>query len=174
MCVAPPSECQDVVDQVAPALRRPLYLVDILCQLRSATEVRFEYFRIAKNCTDDVIEVMRNPACQRSYDVHASRPFQSRRECDAIALEKLALNGVGNCVTGKPNNRLWENAVPSRVQGIEPHNSWQPAWSDQRHTDPTADAGRHERVLDTAWRQVGDIRHCDDIWSDCAELRGQS
>src|SRR5262245_2023595 len=174
MRVAPPSECQDVVDQIAPALRRPLYLVDILRQLRSASEVRFEHFRIAKNGTDDVVEVMRNAACQRSYNVHASRPFQSRRECGAIALEKLALNGVGNCVTGKSNNRLWENAVPSRLQGIEPHNAWHPAWSDQRHTDPAADAGWHERILDIARRQAVDIRHCDDIWSHCAELRGQS
>src|SRR5262245_6725996 len=173
MRVAPPPECQDVVDQIAPALRGSLYLVDILCQLRSAREVWLEHFRIAKNGTDNVVEVMRNPACQRSYHVHAARPFQSRRECRSVALEKLTLNGVGHCVTGKSNNRLWENALPSRLQGIEPHNAWHPARSDQRHTDPTADASRHERVLDIAWRQAGDIRHCDDIWSDCAESRGQ-
>src|SRR4029453_1750424 len=102
--VLPPPEREDVVDQMAGTLRGPSYLIDMLCRLKSARELWFDHFRIAKNGADDVVEVMRNAACQRSDHLHAARPFQPRREFRPVALEKVALDGIGNRVAGKPNH----------------------------------------------------------------------
>ena len=91
MRIGPPPECQDIVDQIPAALCRPTDLIDMLCRLAPARNLRLNHFRIAKNGANDVVEVVRNPACERSDHLHAARPFQPHREFRSLALEKFAL-----------------------------------------------------------------------------------
>ena len=171
--VAPPPEREDVVDQIAPTLRGPSYLVDMLRRLGSGRELRLDHLRIAENGADDVVEVMRNSACQRPDHLHAARPFQPRRESRPVALEKLALDGIGHGVAGKPHHRQRQDPLADRVEGVETHDALHPARPDQRHAGPGAHAGGRERVLHCAGRQGGDVRHGGNIGSSRAELRRQ-
>ncbi len=149
------------------------YLVDMLCRLGSRRELRLDHLRIAENGADDVVEVVRNPACQRSDHLHAARPFQPRRESRPVALEKLALDGIGHRIAGEPHHGQRENPVRCRPEGVEPHDASHSARSDQPHAGPGADAGGREHVLHCAGRQGGDIRHGDDVGSGRAEPLGQ-
>src|SRR5208337_235378 len=92
--VPAPSERQYVVDQIASALSRPLDLVDMLGRLASGRHLRLRHLRIAENGADDVIEIVRDAARQRTDHLHASGPLQPRRKPRPIAFEELAINGV--------------------------------------------------------------------------------
>ena len=59
-----PSECKDVIDQIAAALGRASYLFDMLCRLGSTGDQWFDHLGIAKNGADDVVKVVRDPARQ--------------------------------------------------------------------------------------------------------------
>jgi C4-dicarboxylate-specific signal transduction histidine kinase len=59
-------------------------------RLGSGRELWLDHLGVAENSADDVVEVMRNAACQRSNHLHAARPFQARREFRPVALEKSA------------------------------------------------------------------------------------
>jgi hypothetical protein len=109
--------------------------------------LRLDHFRIAENGGDDVVEVMRNPACKRSDHLHATRPFQPHRQLRPVALKKFAFDGIGYGVPGKPHDRHRRNPVPYRPEGVETHDASDPARSDQRHAGPATHAGSRQHVL---------------------------
>src|ERR1700759_700023 len=84
--VGPPPKCEDVVDQIAASLRRAPYFIDVLRGLCSMDKLRLDHFRIAENGANDVVEVMRNPACKRSDHLHATRPLEPHRQSRPLAL----------------------------------------------------------------------------------------
>ena len=105
--VAPPPEGEYGVDQIASTLCSPANLVEMLCRLGSRRELRFDHLGIAENGADDVVEVVRNATRQRTDHLHAACPFQARGESRPLPLKKLALNGIGHCVAGKPRYGYW-------------------------------------------------------------------
>ena len=151
--VGSPSECENIVDQIATTLRRPAYLVDMLCRFGSACELRLNHFRIAENGANDVVEVMRDSACKRSDHLHATRPLQPHREFRPVALKKFALERIGYRVPGKPHDRHRLDFVPYRPEGVKTHDASDPSRSGQRHAGPGTHTGGCQRVLGWARRQ---------------------
>ena len=47
---------------------------------------------------------MRNAAGQQSDHLHATSPFQSRREFRPVTLKKFAFDGISDRVSGKPHD----------------------------------------------------------------------
>src|SRR5262245_54865667 len=95
----------------------------MLRRLGATREMRLNHLRIAKNRTDDVVEVVRNSARQRPDYLHSTGPFQPHRELRLIALEKLTFDRIGHRVTGEPHNRPWIVPVSYWLRVVKAHDA---------------------------------------------------
>src|SRR5260370_8777133 len=119
----------------------------MLRRFGSGFKLRLDHFRMAENGGDDVVEVVRNPACKRSDHLHATRAFQPHRQLRPVALKEFAFDGIGYGVPGKPHNRHRRSPVPYRPEGVETHDASNPPWSGYRHAAPATHAAAPHHVL---------------------------
>src|SRR5580698_1225070 len=166
MRIGPPPECEDIVDQISAALRRPTDLIDMLCWPAPAGNLRLNHLRIAKNGANDVVEVMRNPTCKRSDHLHATRPFQPHREFRSLTFQKFTLERIGYGVPGQPRYRHALDLVPYRPEAVERHDASNPTRPGQRHAGPGTHTGDRESVSGWAWRQSHCVRNGDACFSN--------
>jgi hypothetical protein len=165
------SKDKNGVDQIASALRRAAYLIDMLGQFGTGRCLRLRHLSIAEDRADDIVKIVRYSARQLADRLHATCSLQAYAKLGPFTLEELTLESVDNRIAGKPDYRKWENHPPSWSEGIETQDAAHLARSNERHERPATDAGRRERIPDLARRQRANIRHSNNVRPGSAEPR---
>ena len=110
--IRPASEGKDAVDQVSPPFRGLLDLSDPPRRLAARFHLRAGHFGVAKDRGDDVVEVVGDAAGELAHQLQAQRALEPRGQFGLFALADLALESVGDRVSGEPHRLQREKISP--------------------------------------------------------------
>src|ERR1700722_3269452 len=92
--IATPGKGEDLLDQFARPLTRPADLVENAGGLMAF----IRHFDIAQDGAEDVVEVMCDPAGERTYGLHTPSLLQPQFQARAFLFEGLSAEGIGDDV----------------------------------------------------------------------------
>ena len=98
MGVAAAPEGQNLIDQIARALRGPPNPAEIAPKPRVRTKALFDHFGVADDPAEDVVEVMCNTAAERPHGFEPTRLLQPRFQPRAFPFHGLPCNRVNDGV----------------------------------------------------------------------------
>src|SRR4029077_14706327 len=115
---------EKLIDEIARPLSRPADRIEIANRVAVGCELRFRQLRMAENCAQDIVEVVRDAAGEGTHRLHAAGLLQACLQARSFTLQGSPPEGADNGIERVAQQaELVGSGVDRDLHSVEAQNS---------------------------------------------------